>query len=118
MKLASDTAELIYAEVMKRVFEPVDDDVPDPGIHFEACLALIADRVGRQVQAIPPAERHDWFLDRAMEMHGWCTRTKVATPLMERIDAWLSRLVKTLPAPNSTVPPHVLRRDPRRGRAP
>jgi hypothetical protein len=113
MKLASDTAELIHAEVMMRVFDPVEDDVPDPGDYFDACIALITDRVGRQVQAIPEAERHDWFLDRAMAMHGWCARIKAPTPLTERVDAWLSRLIKTLPAPSQTP-----QRDPPRDSGP
>lgn len=99
MKLCSDAAELTYAEVMKRVFEPVDDDVPDPGDYFEACVALVADRVQRQIAAIPEAERHDWFIDRAMAMHGWCERVKAPDALAERIAVWLTRLLRRRPAP-------------------
>jgi hypothetical protein len=97
MKLESDTIELIQAEMMKRVFEPVDDDVPDPSCYFEACLALLSSRVQQQIKAIPKSERHDWFIDRAMAMHGWCERAKAPDALAERIAAWLTRLLKTRP---------------------
>lgn len=114
MKLATDTQELIHAEVMKRVFEPVDDDVPDLTCYFDAAVALIAHRTQQTIQAIPEAERHDWFLDRAMAMHGWCERTKAPGLFAERVAAWLTRLIKTMPQEA----PAVLLHGRRRGRAP
>lgn len=116
MKLGTDTQEMIHAEMLKRVFEPADDDIPDPSCYFEACLALLAQRTQEKIAAIPESERHDWFLDRAMAMHGWCERIKAPDPLAERVAAWLTRLIKTLPEPSAQR--NALRRDPPRDRAP
>jgi hypothetical protein len=36
MSLEDDLIEVTHIEVMRRTMEPLDDDISDPGIHFEA----------------------------------------------------------------------------------
>jgi hypothetical protein len=50
MSLQDDLIEAANVEVMRRVLEPVDDDIPDPGIDFEACVKAVVKRTERTVK--------------------------------------------------------------------
>src|SRR5437588_227514 len=46
MGLEDDLIEMAHIEVMRRVLEPVDDDIPDPEVDFEACVEAVVKRRG------------------------------------------------------------------------
>ncbi len=56
MSLQDDLIETANIEVMRRVLEPVDDDIPDPGIDFEACVKAVVKRTERMVKSLPQAK--------------------------------------------------------------
>ena len=55
MSLQDDLIEAANIEVMRRVLEPIDDDIPDPGIDFEACVEAIVKRTERTVKPLSKA---------------------------------------------------------------
>ena len=52
MSLQDDLIETANIEVMRRVLEPVDDDIPDPGIDFDACVTAILKQTERTVRPL------------------------------------------------------------------
>ena len=48
--------------MLRRVLEPVDDDIPNPGFDFEACIEAVVERTTRTVKPLSKAERHVYFL--------------------------------------------------------
>lgn len=76
MSLQDDLIEAANIEVMRRVLEPVDDDIPDPGIDFDACVKAIVERTERTVKAMSEAKRRAYSLDKARSSMEWCHRIK------------------------------------------
>jgi hypothetical protein len=56
MSLEDDLVEAANVEVMRRVLEPVDDGIPDPGIDFDACVEAIVKRTKRKVMLMSHAK--------------------------------------------------------------
>jgi hypothetical protein len=44
MSIRDDLIETANIEVMRRVLDPVDDDIPDPEVDFEACVEAVVKR--------------------------------------------------------------------------
>jgi len=78
--------------MLSKVPEPIDDDLPDPEVDFEACVAAIMQRTKRTVLLLSHAKRHAYFLQKARSSQEWCCRTKAPAPITERIEQWLARL--------------------------
>ena len=98
MSLQDDLIEMAHIEVMRRVLEPIDDDIPDPEVNFEACVALIVQRTKRTVLLMSHAKRHAYFLQKARSSQEWCHRTKEPAPIAERVEQWLARLQSRYPS--------------------
>ncbi len=90
--LANDLVELAHTEMMQRVLVPVVDDIPDPGANFDAFVSALMDRVERTVYALPRAERHAYFLEKARDALHWCKANRAPDVLTERVSLWLARL--------------------------
>ena len=92
MSLEDDLIEVVQIEVMRRVLEPVDDDIPDPEIDFDACVEAVAKRTKRMVKSLPPAKRRAYFLEKARSGIEWCRRNNTPAQMTDRIVQWLERL--------------------------
>jgi hypothetical protein len=99
MSLQDDLIEAANIEVMRRVLEPVDDDdIPDPGIDFDACVKAIVERTERTVKPMSQAKRRAYFLDKARSSMEWCRRIKAPAQITERVEQWLDRLERQWPS--------------------
>src|SRR5437899_12917471 len=98
MSLQDDLIETANIEVMRRVHEPVDDDIPDPGIDFDACVTEILKQTERTVRPLSHAKRHAYFLNKARSSMEWCRRTKAPAQITERVEQWLERLERRFPS--------------------
>jgi hypothetical protein len=94
MKLQTDLIELMHAEMMKRILVPMDEDLPDPGVNFQAFVDGLQAAVRRRAEAVPRAELRDWYVDQALAMQGWCAKNRAPSVVRERVDAWLRRLLR------------------------
>lgn len=91
-KLGNDLVELTLFEAMRRVLEPVTDDLPDPTVTFEAFTTAMLERVERTVFSLPYRERPAYFLERARESLRWCGDNRAPEVMTERVRRWLARL--------------------------
>jgi hypothetical protein len=98
MSLEDDLIEVANIEVMRRVLEPVDDDMPDPGGDFEACVKAILERTKRAVKPLSEVKRHAYFLEKARSSMEWCRRTKAPAEITGRVEQWLDRLERRWPS--------------------
>jgi hypothetical protein len=62
MNLEDNLIEMAQIEVMRRVLEPVDDDIPDPEVDFDGCVEAVMKRTKRAVLMLSHAKRHAYFL--------------------------------------------------------
>jgi len=83
---------------MRRVIEPVDDEIPDPGVNFEACVEAVVKRTRRAVLLMSHAKRHAYFLQKARSSLEWCRRTNAPVQITERVEQWLDRLQRQYPS--------------------
>src|ERR1051326_8450453 len=98
MGVQDDLIQVTNIEVMRRVLEPVDDDIPDPGIDFEACVAAVVKRTKRKVKSLSPAKRHAYFLEHARSSLEWCRRINAPAQFTEGVEQWLDRLQRRWPS--------------------
>ena len=98
MGLEDDLIEVAQIEVMRRVLEPVDDDIPDPGVDFDACVEAVVKRTKRAVLLLSHAKRHAYFLQKARSSMEWCRRTNAPAQITERVEQWLDRLQRQYPS--------------------
>jgi hypothetical protein len=98
MSFQDDLIEAAKIDVMRRVLEPVDDDIPDPGIDFEACVTALVLRTKRTVKSLPPAKRRAYFLEKARSSMEWCRRTNAPAQITDSIEQWLERLQRRSPS--------------------
>ena len=98
MGLEDDLIEMAHIEVMRRVLEPVDDDIPDPGVDFDACVEAVVKRMKRAVLLLSHAKRHAYFLRKARSSMEWCRRTNAPAQITERVEQWLDRLQRQYPS--------------------
>jgi hypothetical protein len=98
MSLQDDLIEAANIDVMRRVLEPVDDDIPDPGIDFEACVKALMKRTERTVKPLSQAGRHAYFLNKARSSMEWCRRISAPAQITERVEQWLERLERQWPS--------------------
>lgn len=92
MKLESDLIEATHADMMRRMLEPADDGIPDPGIDFSACLSALLERIEMAVYSLPRAERAAYFREKARGALEWCRKVRAPDVLTERVRAWAERL--------------------------
>src|SRR5260370_42125453 len=97
MGLQDDLIEAANIEVMRRVPEPVDDEIPDPGIDFEACVEALLERTERLVKSLSQAGRRAFFLQKARRSMEWCRRVKAPAQMTERVEQRLGRLERQPP---------------------
>lgn len=88
----NDTIQLAYFEMMQRCLIPVDDDLPDPTVNFDAFCAAVADRTERIVYALPRAERHAYFVEKARGALAWCEANRAPDLLKRQARRWLAQL--------------------------
>jgi hypothetical protein len=98
MSFQEDLFETIQIEVMRRVLEPVDDDIPDPEVDFDACVQGVVERTARTVKPLSKAERHVYFLSQARSGMEWCRRMKTPAEMTQRVGLWLERLERRWPS--------------------
>jgi len=98
MSLEDNLIEMAHIEVMRRVLEPVDDDIPDPEVDFEACVEAVVKRTKRAVLLLSHAKRHAYFLRKARSSMEWCRRTNAPAQITERVEQWLDRLQRQYPS--------------------
>src|SRR5438067_1774637 len=98
MSLQDDLIEAANIDVMRRVLEPVDDDIPDPEIDFEACVKAFVHRTWRTVMPLSQAKRHAYFLNKAHSGMEWCRRIKAPAQMTERVEQWIERLERKWPS--------------------
>jgi hypothetical protein len=98
MTFEQDLIETTNIEVMRRVLEPVDDDIPDPGLNFEACIEAVVERTAQTVKPLSKAERHVYFLNKARSSMEWCRRTNAPSEVTQRVGLWLERLERRRPS--------------------
>ena len=98
MSLEDNLIEMAHIEVMRRVLEPVDDDIPDPGVDFDACVEAVVKRTKRAVLLLSHAKRHAYFLRKARSSMEWCRRTNAPAQITERVEQWLDRLQRQYPS--------------------
>jgi hypothetical protein len=98
MSLQDDLIEVTNIEVTRRVLEPVDDDIPDPGIDFEACVKAVLKRTKRMVKSLPPAKRHAYFLEHARSSLEWRRRINAPAQFTKGVEQWLERLQRRWPS--------------------
>jgi hypothetical protein len=99
MSPQDDLIEAANIEVMRRVLEPVDDDIPDPGIDFEACVKALVKRTERMLKSLSQAERRTYFLEKARSSSmEWCRRINAPAQLTESVEHWLERLERRRPS--------------------
>lgn len=84
--------EAANADIMRRVFEPRDDGIPDPGIDFAGCVDATMERIRRAVSPLTEQERRAYFVEKAMDVWAWCLVAKAPDALTHRVEAWLRRL--------------------------
>jgi len=92
MTLKDNLFELAQIEVMRRVLEPVDDDIPDPEIDFDACVDAILKRTARRVMPLSHAKRLAFFLNKARSSLEWCQTTNAPPAITKRVEQWLDQL--------------------------
>ena len=92
MSFQEDLLETTQIEVMRRVLEPVDDNIPDPEINFEACVEGVVERTARTVKRLSKSDRHAYFLNKARSGVEWCRRTNAPAEFTQRVALWLERL--------------------------
>jgi hypothetical protein len=80
------------------VIEPVDDDIPDPEVDFEACVKAVVNRMHGSVKSLSRADRHAYFLSKARNSAEWCRRTNAPAELTRRVEHWLDRLERKWPS--------------------
>jgi len=98
MGLKDDLLEVVHIEVMRRVLEPVADDIPDPEIDFAACLEAVTKRTERMVKSLSKAERRAYFLEKARSGKEWCRAIKAPAEFSGRVEQWLERLERRGPS--------------------
>jgi len=98
MSLEDNLIEMVHMEVMRRVLEPVDDDIPDPGFNFEGCVDAVLKRTRRAVLPLSHAKRHAYFLQKARSSMEWCRRTDAPAQITGRVEQWLNQLQRKYPA--------------------
>jgi hypothetical protein len=98
MSLQDDVVEAVNIEVMRRILEPVDDDIPDPGFDFDACVKALVKRTERKVKPLSHAKRHAYFLNTARSSMEWCRRINAPAQITERVEQWLDRLERQYPS--------------------
>ena len=98
MSLQDDLIKVTEIEVMRRVLEPVDDDIPDPEVNFDACVEGVVKRIRRKVKSLPPGRRHDYFLEHARSSLEWCRRAKLPAQFTEGVEQWLEQLQRRRPS--------------------
>jgi hypothetical protein len=98
MSFHEDLLETTQIEVMRRVLEPVDEDIPDPWVDFEVCVEGVVERTARTVKPMSRAERQVYFLNKARSGLEWCRRTNVRAEMTLRVVLWLERLERRRPS--------------------
>lgn len=98
MSFQDDLIEVTNIEVLRRAFEPVDDDIPDPGTDFDGCVDAVVKRTKRTVLPMSHAKRHAYFLNKARSSMEWCRRTNAPAEIRERVEQWLQRLERQWPS--------------------
>src|SRR5579884_3213407 len=98
MSLEDDVVKVTQIEVMRRVLEPGDDDLPDPEINFDACVEAVVKRIKRKLKSLPPARRHDYFLDHARSSLEWCRRAQLPANFTQGVEQWLEQLQRRRPS--------------------
>jgi|SRR5579862_4351929 len=98
MGLEDDLIEVAHIEVMRRVLDPIEDDITDPGIDFEACVKAITERTKQTVKSLSQAERPAYFLEKARSGLEWCRRIKAPAQMTERVKQWLEGLERRYPS--------------------
>ena len=98
MTFEQDLIETTNIEVMRRVLEPVKDDIPDPGLDLEACVEAVVERTARTVKPLSKAERHVYYLNKARGSVEWCRRTNAPPEITQRVVLSLERLERRRPS--------------------
>ena len=98
MSLQDDLIQVTNIEMVRRVLEPVDDDIADPGIDFDACAEAVMKRIKRRVKSLSPTKRHAYFLGHARSSLEWCRRINAPAQFTQDVEQRLERLQRRWPS--------------------
>ena len=98
MSFQDNQIEVTNIEVLRRVLEPVDDDIPDPEIDFDACVDAVVKQTRRKVLPLSHAKRHAYFMNKARSSMEWCRRIKAPAEISQRVEQWLEGLQRQWPS--------------------
>lgn len=93
MDLKDNIIEAVHFDVMRRVLEPVNDGIVDPGVNFEGCMEMVSDRIEHVVATMTEFEQKSYFYAKAKMAHQWCLATKAPDDLTNKVHVWLQSQV-------------------------
>lgn len=92
MDVRENIVQAAQFEVMRRVLEPVDDGMPDPGVDFDGCCEAVTNRIQKELQAMPTVCWDDYFRCKAQDALEWCEKqTLIPSVMRTQIRHWKNR---------------------------
>jgi hypothetical protein len=81
------------AAFMDRIYTPVHDELPDPGVDFDRCVDGLLKKTIAEASAYPPDQRRSYFLDKARRHLASLQAAKAPETAIAAVERWRNTLL-------------------------